>query len=261
MKLECWRPHEAAMLAFHRGRQDASIVVYDDFERDEAPIAYFFRQPDEFPEDEQLALQLCRGRVLDVGAGSGCHSLALQARGLDVTAIEVLPGLVTILRERGVAKCQAATWQDLEAEPFDTVLLMMNGLGLAETLAGLRRFLRQIRRLVAPGGQVLADSTDVRVYMIPEAARRGTPVHSDGRYFGDLHFQLEFDGVKGPPFQQLYVDPDTLIRYAAKEHWDCEILQPPDHYGHYLVRLTPRARIDAAKAGPRRGAGRRPSNP
>ena len=248
------------MLAFHRGRQDATIVVYDDFERDEAPIAYFFRQPDEFPEDEQLALQLCRGRVLDVGAGSGCHSLALQARGLDVTAIEVLPGLVTILRERGVVNCQTATWQDLQAEPFDTVLLMMNGLGLAETLDGLRRFLKEIRRLVAPGGQVLADSTDVRVYMIPEAARRGTPVHPDGRYFGELHFQLEFDGIKGPPFQQLYVDPDTLIRYAKAEQWDCEIVRRPDQYGHYLARLTRQDHSDRPNTKPRRAAARRPSS-
>jgi SAM-dependent methyltransferase len=239
LNLESWLPYEAAMCAYHRGQHDATVVIYDDYERDEAPISYFFREPEQFPPYEKMALDYSRGRVLDVGAGSGCLSLALQQRGLDVTAIEILPGLVDILRQRGVRQVQRATWMDLESEPFDTVLMMMNGLGLAETLPGLRQFLRDGRRLVRSDGQVLADSTDVRVRMDPEAARTGSLVRSDGRYIGELHFQLEFEGQKGPPFGQLYVDPETLQCYAAAEGWGCEILRPPDDYGHYLVRLTP----------------------
>ena len=236
------------MQAYHRGNRDASIVVYDDYERDEVPIAYFFREEKEFPEMEQVALRHCRGRVLDVGAGSGCHSLALQERGLEVVAIEVLPGLVEILQERGVRDARVATWMDLAAEPFDTVLMMMNGLGLAETLLGLRRFFREARRLVKPGGQVLADSTDVRVYMESKAGESGRSVRPDGRYLGELHFQLEFQGRKGPPFGQLYVDPETLARYAESEGWDCAILRAPDEYGHYLARLTPAAPATRAAA-------------
>jgi SAM-dependent methyltransferase len=188
---------------------------------------------------ESRALDLCRGRVLDVGAGSGCHSLALQDRGLEVTAIEVLPDLVDILRERGVRDARLATWMDVDAGRFDTVLMMMNGVGLTETLPGLRGFLQDARRLVAPGGQILADSTDVRVRMDREAARSGTYERPDGRYMGELHFQLEFEGRKGPPFGQLYVDPETLRRYALEAGWECEILLPPDEYGHFLARLTP----------------------
>ena len=228
------------MCAYHRGQDDATIVVYDDYERDEAPISYFFREPEQFPPMEVMALERCRGRTLDVGAGSGCHSLELQRWGLPVTAIEVSPALVSILRQRGVRDARQATWMDLEIdEPFDTVLMMMNGLGLAETLAGLDGFFRDARRLVKPDGQVLADSTDVRVRMDPEAARTGTLRRPDGRYIGELHFQLEFEGRKGPPFGQLYVDPDTLQARARAARWDCEILRQPDEYGNYLVRLTP----------------------
>ena len=239
MDLAAWKPYEKAMRAYHQGQHDALIVVYDDFERDEAPISYFFRQPDEFPPLERMALDRCRGRVLDVGAGSGCHSLALQERGLQVTAIEVSPALVEILRDRGVRDARMATWMDLNAEPFDTVFMMMNGLGLAETLPGLRRFFRDARRLVRSDGQVLADSTDVRVRMDTESARTGAMKRSDGRYIGELHFQLEFEGRKGPPFGQLYVDSETLSQYAGSEGWGCEILCAPDQYGHYLARLTP----------------------
>ncbi len=228
------------MSAYHRGRHDVTIVVYDDYERDEAPLSYFFREPDQFPPLEVMALDHCRGRVLDVGAGSGCHSLALQQRGLSVTAIEISPVLVDILRQRGVRDVRQATWMDLKIdEPFDTVFMMMNGLGLAETVAGLNRFFRGARRLVKPDGQVLADSTDVRVRMDTEAAKTGRLQRPDGRYIGELHFQLEFEGQKGPPFGQLYVDPETLQRKASAGGWGCEILRQPDEYGNYLVRLTP----------------------
>ncbi len=226
------------MQAYHRGRHDAVIVVYDDFERDEVPISWFFRGPEQFPPYEQLALENCREWVLDVGAGSGCHSLALQDRGLRVTAIEALPALVDIMRDRGVRDARRATWMDLEAPPFDTILILMNGLGLAETLTGLPRFFGEMRRLVRPGGQLLADSTDVRARMDPagqSGKRRG-----DGRYAGELRFQLEFDGEKGPSFPQLYVDAGTLREYASRENWSCELLNPPDEHGHYLARLTPR---------------------
>jgi SAM-dependent methyltransferase len=239
MDLTAWGPHEAAMLACHRGDPDAVLVVYDDYERDEVPVSYFFRGPDQFASYEREALSLCRGRVLDVGAGAGCHSLALQDLGFDVTAIEVLPGLVNILRDRGVRDARVATWMDVDAGQFDTVLMMMNGLGLAETLTGLGEFFEDAPRLLRPGGQVLADSTDVRVRMDQEAARTGSLQRPDGRYIGELHFQLEFQGQKGPPFGQLYVDPVTLKRYADESGWGCEIILPPDEYGHYLARFTP----------------------
>ena len=240
MDLDTWKPYAAAMEAYHRGKHDAIIVVHDDFERDEAPLSYFFRTPEQFPPLEQLALELCRGRVLDVGAGSGCHSLALQDRGLEVTAIEILPPLVRILLERGVRDARLATWMDVEAETFDTVFMMMNGLGLTETLPGLRRFFKEARRLVHPGGQVLADSTDVRMRLDVEAGRTGALERPDGRYVGELHFQVEYEGRKGEPFPQLYVDAATLGRYAREEDWDCEIMRDPDQYGNYLARLVPR---------------------
>jgi SAM-dependent methyltransferase len=214
-------------------------VVYDDFERDEVPVSYFFREPDEFPPLELTALNLCHGRVLDVGAGSGCHSLVLQERGLDVTAIEILPGLVEILRERGVRDARLASWMDVDAGQFDTLLLLMNGIGLAETLGSLRDFFDGMRRLVRKGGQILADSTDVRVRMDPDAGRTGALERPDGRYVGELHFQLEFEGQKGPPFAQLYVDPVTLQRKAVEAGWSCEIVQEADVYGNYLARLLP----------------------
>lgn len=233
-----WRPHAEAMQAYFAGKTDAKIVVYDDFERDEVPIAYFFREPEAFPPLERQALNLCYGRVLDVGAGSGCHTLALQARGLAVVALDTLPELVDIMSKRGVKNARCASIFDFSGPPFDTVLMMMNGLGIAETLAGLRRLLGHVRHLVTPNGQLLADSTDLRPRQADGQPDWTATLRPDGRYIGELHFQLEYEGRKGPPFQQLYVDPDQLTDITHELGWTCELIFQPESPG-YLARLTP----------------------
>jgi 2-polyprenyl-3-methyl-5-hydroxy-6-metoxy-1,4-benzoquinol methylase len=97
-------------------------------------------------------LELCRGRVLDVGAGTGVHTLYLQDRGFDVCAIDVLPDAVEIMRRRGTRDARLADIRDFEADPFDTILMMMNGTGILATLEGLDSFLRDVpRTTVRPG--------------------------------------------------------------------------------------------------------------
>jgi SAM-dependent methyltransferase len=235
MTLSAWQPHVNAMLAYYSGDHDAKIVVYDDFgDRDEHPVAYFFRTPRDFPSIEQRALELCRGVVLDAGAGSGCHALALQQRGVSVVALEIAPELCQMMRERGVRDVRCGDVREFTSDPFDTVLMMMNGLELSGTLAGLEQLLDRLHGLVRPGGQVLADSTDLREShgIGLDRARR-----KDGRYVGEVTSQLEFGGEKGTPFPHLYVDPDTLGHYASQTDWDLAVpFEGP--FGQYLARLT-----------------------
>lgn len=229
-----WSPHAAALMAYHEGNHDAKIVVYDDFAgRDEHPVSYFFREPAEFPLVERVALDLCRGRVLDVGAGSGCHSLVLQDRGLTVVALESVPELVTILGERGVRNVREGDIFAFSDGPFDTVLLMMNGLGIAETLEGLDRLFVHLHSLVTPQGQIVADSTDLR-----DRAPAGVTTREDGRYLGEIAVQLEFAGNRGPVFPQLYVDPDTLATHAERTGWVMTVVARGEA-GTYLARLVP----------------------
>jgi SAM-dependent methyltransferase len=237
MDIAPWRPYAHVMRDYFAGKHDATIVIYDDFERDEAPIAYFFREPSQFSPIDQHAVELCRGRVLDVGAGSGCLSLALQEKGVEVVALEILPELLEILEARGVKNIRRGSIFEYAGDSFDTILMMMNGIGIGETLKGLEALLDHARTLLAPGGQLLADSCDLRLW---EAAGKPDDDHlflDDGRYLGELHIQLEYQGKKGPPFQQLYVDPDTLAKIAKQAGWTTEviaILEPG-----YLVRMSP----------------------
>src|SRR5574341_2064878 len=113
-----WRPHGRALLDFFNGDTSAEIVVHaDDGETEVVPISVFFRGPAEFSALEEAALDLCRGRVLDAGAGAGCHALALQERDLPVCAIDIAPEAVEVMRRRGVKDAHCADIFHFEAEP------------------------------------------------------------------------------------------------------------------------------------------------
>lgn len=223
---ERWDPYLQGLLAFEAGDERATITVIDDMgDVDALPAARLFRSEAEMPGLERIALDLCRGRVLDLGAGAGSHALALQARGHPVTAVEVLPELVDLLQRRGVEDAREGSLFDPFDGEWDTVLMLMNGWGLTGTLPGLERFLAGAERLLAPGGVIVADSTDMRPWAVetPGAEADVQACRDDGRYVGEVQFQLQFDGRRGHPFSFLYVDPETLEAVAGRTGWRVDI--------------------------------------
>ena len=145
----------------HAGTLRVLSSMFDD---DEIPVATLFRTELQMPALERMALNLCRGHVLDVGAGAGCHSLALQDRGLEVCSIDISPLSTRARTLRGVrdARCTDFFGQELDGMRFDTIVLLMNGLGIAGTLDRLPSLLNRCKALLTPGGRVLADSSDLR---------------------------------------------------------------------------------------------------
>ena len=223
-----WAPHGAALRDYLAGRLDAEVIVRDeDGEEERTPASVFFRGPEEFAVLDQVALDLCRGRVLDVGAGAGCHSLVLQDRGLQVTALDVAPEAVEVMWRRGVQDARVGDIFSFGGERFDTLLILMNGIGLAGTLEDLGRFLEAAPGLLLPGGQILLDSFDPGV---PDPARPDA-------YVGEMRFQLEYDGVRGAFYEFLFLDFETLRAHAEPHGWRAESIWQEDE-GHYLARLT-----------------------
>lgn len=222
----------------HLRRGDDSVLrIHSDVgEPDEVPVAFFFRGAGELGALEREALDRCRGRILDAGAGAGVHALLLQERGLRVTAIDVVPEAVEVMTERGVEDARGVDVFEFEGGPFDTVLMLLNGIGMVGTLLGLDRFLSGASRLLSPEGQILMDSADLR-------PRFEGDVREDGRYPGEVHLQLEYRGQRGEPYPQLYVDPETLAERAERHGWECEIVATADA-GEYLARLTRRSEQD-----------------
>lgn len=232
---DSYHPHGMALLDCYRGNGDAVLTCHQDGRRDDVPAAFWLRS--DIDPLERKALDLCRGRVLDVGAGAGLHSLELQRRGLDVTAIDVAMECVEIMRDRGIARALHADVYDFEGGPFDTILCICNGLDKVGRLSNLPGFLRRMRALLAPGGQLLADSFDVRVGA--DEIRTATLARKTaaGRYFGEIDLRFEYQGVAGEPFTALQVDYETLACTSIREGWTSHLIAR--NRGHYLARLVP----------------------
>ncbi len=231
-------PHARAIADYFGGARDPTLVVHSSAgEHEELPVSVFFRGPAEFFSFERAALALCRGRVLDVGAGTGVHALYLQGRGHDVCAIDVLPEAVEIMRARGVRDARLIDVAELQDESFDTVLLLMNGVGIFGTIEGLKRFFDYAPRLLRPGGQILLDSGPASLVGAPDEAFAEMSGGGDDSYPGEMWIELEYRGERGPPFRELYVDPETLCECARAAGWEPEIVHR-DELGGYVARLT-----------------------
>ena len=233
------QPFGAALAAFEEGDAGAELLMHrDDGFSVAIPVSHFFRPVPEEGGLEAVALDRCTGRVLDCGAGTGRHAFVLQERGLEVTAIDVCREAVEVMSRRGVRDARRADALSFEGGPFDTLLLLGHSIGMVETIAGLDAFLGRLPRLVAPRGQVLLDSVDVRATDDPahlayhEANRRAA------RYVGEIRVALEFRGVRGPPYGWLQVDGETLSAHAERVGWTCEVLAAGEG-GERLFRLMP----------------------
>lgn len=233
-----WRPHGRALLASYNGDTAAEIVTHgEDGETEVVSISVFFRGPADFSALEEAALDLCRGRVLDAGAGAGCHALVLQEQDHSVCAIDVAPEAVEVMQRRGVKDARCADLFQFRDGLFDTVLLMMNGIGVVGDLAGLDRFLAAAHRLLAPEGQILLDSYDPNWTDDPKDTRSREACGPSDRYIGEMRFRLEYRGKKGPTLAWLFLDSGLLAERAMKAGWCCEVIWQEEE-GHYLARLT-----------------------
>ena len=239
-------PHQApdllgqALLDYQHGHHAAALTVQCSAAEDEQlPAAYFFRPLLAMPELERQALAECRGRVLDLGAGAGCHSLELQSRGFqDVRAVDHSAGAVRVMQERGVRQVAQhdifapRTPQEL---PYDTIIMLMNGLGLAGTLAGLDKFLAHARTLLAPDGQILATSSDISyLYQDEDGA---LVFNLNGPYYGEVTYTFQYKDQTGEPFPWLFIDASLLEDAARAAGYEVDFLGDEEN-GQYLVRLT-----------------------
>jgi cyclopropane fatty-acyl-phospholipid synthase-like methyltransferase len=195
------------------------------------PLDVFFRTAEEMPELELIALDLCRGRILDIGAGAGSHALLLQQKHQDVTALDLSAGAVDVMQQRGVKKVLKGDIKNHSDERYDTLLLLMNGIGLTGNLEGFKDFLSHASTLLKEGGQLLFDSSDI-AYLYEDSSMPAN------KYYGQVSYQYIYKGQQGEWFNWLYLDQETLKATATACDWSCEILFD-DGEDQYLARLFP----------------------
>jgi SAM-dependent methyltransferase len=238
MNAQAMEPFGKALLAFQNGDSGAEFLLRrDDGHEATIPVWLFFRNESQFTDLETAALELCRGSVLDVGCGAGSHSLVLQSRGLSLTALDISPEAVAIARQRGVADVHCGDILTFTGGPFDTLLLMGHGIGMVETIKGLRRFLKKAHELLREQGQILLDSLDVRatdeeIHLAYHEKKRQA-----GQYIGEIRTMFEFRESKGPYCGWLQVDSETLTEQAEQAGWRCQVVRLGEH-GNYLAKMT-----------------------
>ncbi len=193
------------------------------------PVEVYFRDFDDMPDLEQIALDLCDVNVLDVGACAGAHSAFLQGQGHEVTALDNSEGCIKTLKARGISNVLAVDFFELPRSNYGTILMLMNGLGLAGSLDNLIPMLNHLKTLLRPGGYVLADSSDIS-YLYQDTSQ------PEGRYLGEVRFQFQYNDIKGDWFDWLYIDYETLQQYTAIAGWSTELLFADDD-GSYLARM------------------------
>ena len=225
-------PLAAASLDFYNKESVEKLWIETNYNTtEEMPTEVFFRDKDSFYELEYDALEICNGTVLDIGAGVGSHALFLQAHGFDVTALEIDVDLIKIMKERGVEKTICEDVYQLAGRKYDTLLLLMNGIGLVGDLSGLEKFLIHAKTLLNEGGQLLFDSSDITYLFVDDVPMPTT------HYFGEIKYRYLYKEQKGEWFSWLYIDQEKLKEIAESIGWVVQILADDGH-DQYLARLT-----------------------
>jgi len=223
-----------AVIDYLNGKRKAQLKVHSELAGTEKiPVDHLFRSLDEMPELEKVAFTKVKGSVLDIGAGAGCHSLLLQKMGTHVTAIDISPGAIQVIKKIGINNFIQGSVFDLRDDKFDTLLMLMNGIGIVGDLKGLDQFLNHAKKLLNPGGQIILDSSDIK-YMYEEEDG-SLLLELAKKYYGEMTYQMQYKRVKGDPFKWLYVNSTTLQRYSGANGYSCEIVYEGEQHEYLAV--------------------------
>ena len=217
------------LVDFYNGNAETLWINNRYGEPEELPIEVFFREKEDLTELEKIAILNCKGDVLDVGAGAGAISLLLQD-DYETTAIESSEGACQVMKALGVRNGIIGDVFDYREGRFDTILLLMNGIGIAETINNLEKTLSHLKSLLNKNGQIILDSSDIS-YLYENLDK---PIDN---YYGQLEYQYQYKSEKGAWFNWLYVDYDTLKEHAENIGFSCELIFQ-DENDQYLVRLS-----------------------
>ena len=243
MNTEAMKPFGMALAAYMKGDTSAELTIHrDDGHVSSIPVRFLFRDKSQFTHMDHMAIYRCKGHVLDIGAGTGLHSLVLQRNGLSVTSVDILPHAVKIMKQLGLTDVHCVDIFKFQDGRFDTLLMMGHGIGMVETLTGLDRFLAHAYGLLSENGHMLLDSLDVRIADDPGNLVYHEINREAGRYIGEIRMRFEFQGKKGPYCVWLHVDDETLSDHAQLAGWQCNVIHR-EKSGDYLAQLIKQKKI------------------
>jgi precorrin-6B methylase 2 len=225
---------EAIYDYFEKGKAPNITVNTNYTEDEQIPVSYLFRTEKEMPALEVTALKQCRGKVLDIGAAAGCHSIVLQQKGYNITALEISEKAVEVLKKRGIQKVIREDIYTYSAKKYDTILLLMNGTGIGGTIAGLKKLLQHLKTLLNVKGQILIDSSDIK-YLFEEEDGSMWVDLNNSKYYGEMEYEISYKKSIAK-FDWLFIDFNSLKNIANKIGLECTQIYEGDNFD-YLAQL------------------------
>ncbi len=224
-----------ALKTYFLGPENQNITTWTNLtDEDDVPLSYFFRDFEKMPSIEKKALELARGKILDIGCGTGSHSLYLQNLcNHNVTALDISEGAIYVAEKRGVKKTKHISIWDFEETGFETILLLMNGMGIGKTIAELPKLLKHLKKLIAAEGKILVDSSDL-IYLFEKEDI--ALWKEDKTYYGEVDFGIRFQG-KSEEFPWLYIDPKTLKKVSKSCGFQFKIIEQGENFD-FLAQLS-----------------------
>ena len=224
------------MMDYYNDHSSEDIIVHSNIAEDDIiPSEYLFRNWSGMPSIEKIALRNCQGPVLDVGAGSGCHSLHLENTGIETTNIDISKGACEVMKKQGLNRVYNTPYFEFNEGKYQTILLLMNGFGLVESIDNVGHFLEHAKTLLLPGGQIIFDSSDlIYIFEEPDGSVR---FNADKAYYGEVNYRIEYRNQLSHKFDWLFIDPRNLAEIAVRHGFHVEVLYEGGNY-HYLFKLT-----------------------
>lgn len=219
---------------FEKGNAPDLKINTNYTEDEQIPVSYLFRTEKEMPAIEIAALKNCKGKILDIGAAAGCHSIVLQKKGYNVTALEISEKAATVLKKRGIQKVVQDDIYSFSEKKYDTILLLMNGTGIGETKEGLKKLLLHLKNLLTENGQILIDSSDIKYLFEEEDGSLWIDLNNP-KYYGEMEYEVSYKKSK-VKFNWLFIDFDSLKIISEEIGLKCKLIQKGEHFD-YLAQL------------------------
>ncbi|TFG07544.1 class I SAM-dependent methyltransferase [Candidatus Thorarchaeota archaeon] len=210
------------MLDAADGKDALHQIERDDGYIDKSSGKQYVAEFEDWFKGQQEAIQLAKGRVLDIGCGAGRVSLYLQKKGHDVTAIDISPGAVQVSKNRGVldARIMSADRLDFPDRTFDTVIMFGNNFGILGEPDNVMGMLEDLYRITTDGAIVLAESRNPLATDNPDHLRYHQQNRLEGKPPGLVRIRLRYSGETGKWWTLLLATPDLMRSIAERTGWN-----------------------------------------
>ncbi|MCW3976385.1 MAG: class I SAM-dependent methyltransferase [Candidatus Bathyarchaeota archaeon] len=214
-----------AMLAFYERRKSFEVIEREDGYLEVTNTQMYFQDFEAWQEHEKQAMSWVKGRVLDIGCGAGRHSLFLQNKGLNVSAIDKSPLAIKVCKLRGVKKAKVMRLADInfKSNSFDTVLLLGGNFALLGSPKEARRTLVKLHKMTSDKAFIIAEAVDPYDADNPAQLKYYALNRKRGKLPGQWRVRIRFHNFVTEWYDLLYNSKKEMKDMLTSTGWAIQI--------------------------------------